>query len=274
MPELPEVETVRSGLERLLVGRKIETIFFSYPRLVTTGAEDLIKAMTGQTFQAIRRRGKYLLLDLEETTLISHLRMEGKYLTFPTDQVPDNKHFHAFFSLDDGTTLVYQDVRKFGTMELVPKGAEMAYFQARKLGPEPTIEEFLLEPFATKLATSKKPIKSYFLDQTLVVGLGNIYVDEVLWFSQVHPLTPSQDLSPQQIRQIHDETIRILNLAIAKRGSTIRTYQNALGEAGKMQDFLKVYGKTGQSCDRCGTAISKIKVGGRGSHFCPRCQVL
>lgn len=272
MPELPEVETVRSGLEDLLVGKSIVNVSFAYPRMVLTGADQLAQLAEGQTFQAIRRRGKYLLLDLDEHVIISHLRMEGKYLSFPSGQVPANKHFHAFFDLSDGTTLVYQDVRKFGTMEMLVKGEEEAYFQARKLGPEPTVEEFDLATFKSRLQASKKSIKPYLLEQTLVVGLGNIYVDEVLWASRVHPLRPSNSLKPSEIKCLHEQTIGILALAVEKRGSTIRSYKNAFGEIGTMQDFLKVYGRTGQACPRCQTSISKLKVGGRGSHICPKCQ--
>lgn len=272
MPELPEVETVRRGLEALLVGQRLTSISFAYPRMVITGADDLIASALGQTITAVRRRGKYLLLELDTHVIISHLRMEGKYLSFSKGKVPDNKHFHAFFDLSDGTTLVYQDVRKFGTMELVVKGEEVAYFQARRLGPEPTAADFCLSSFQRGLQSSKKPIKPHLLDQTLVVGLGNIYVDEVLWASQVHPLRPSNSLSISDIKRLHEETIRILGLAVEKRGSTIRTYQNAFGEIGSMQDFLEVYGRTDQACRRCQTPIIKLKVGGRGSHVCPKCQ--
>lgn len=274
MPELPEVETVRRGLEKLLVGKRISNLVFSYPRMVVTGAEELSRVAQGQTFQAVRRRGKYLVLELESHIIVSHLRMEGKYLSFSKDDVPNNKHFHAFISLSDDTVLVYQDVRKFGTMELVDKGQEEAFFQSKKLGPEPTTEAFKLAPFKQALLSSKKLIKPYLLEQTLVVGLGNIYVDEVLWASKVHPMQVSSRLKSAQINRLHDETIRILQLAVDKRGSTIRTYQNALGEAGTMQDFLEVYGQTDKPCSRCATPIVKIKVGGRGTHFCPKCQRL
>ena len=272
MPELPEVETVRQGLEDLLVGKRIEKIRFAYPRMVVTGADELMAKALGQTFRAVRRRGKYLILELDDYLILSHLRMEGKYLSFPSHEMPQNKHFHAFFDLSDGTCLVYQDVRKFGTMDLLEKGEELPYFAKRRLGPEPVAEDFILSDFASRLRTSKKPIKSHLLDQTLVVGLGNIYVDEVLWASRVHPLKPSNQLSSTEVASLHAEIIRILALAVAKRGSTIRTYQNAFGEIGSMQDFLAVYGRTGQPCQVCQTPIVKFKVGGRGSHVCPECQ--
>ncbi|WP_303972624.1 DNA-formamidopyrimidine glycosylase [Streptococcus merionis] len=271
MPELPEVETVRRGLEKLVLGRTIASVDVRVPRMVTPEPEVFCLTVAGQTIQSLARRGKYLIFELDECLMISHLRMEGKYLLFD-NQVPDNKHFHVFFRLDDGTTLVYQDVRKFGTLELIRKTDLEVFFAQKKIGPEPTREDFKLEPFESALLSSKKKVKPYLLEQSLVAGLGNIYVDEVLWAARVHPETVAATLKKAQIKRLHDETIRILQLGVEKRGSTIRTYRNALGEDGTMQDFLKVYGRTGHPCERCGTAIWKIKVGGRGSHFCPRCQ--
>ena len=176
MPELPEVETVRRGLEKQIVGKTIESVKVTYPKLVRTGLEDFQLLLPGQSVQAMRRQGKYLIFELTGGLVISHLRMEGKYFLF-SDQVPTNKHFHAFFTFTDGTTLVYQDVRKFGTMEYLPKSQEAAYFLSKKLGPEPTKETFKLAPFERTLVKSHRPIKSYLLDQSLVAGLGNIYAD-------------------------------------------------------------------------------------------------
>lgn len=274
MPELPEVETVRKGLERLVLGRRIEQVRVTYPRLVVTGVDELVQQLTGARIQGMGRRGKYLLFDLGDLTMISHLRMEGKWLLFPSYQVPDNKHFHAFFDLDGGETLVYQDVRKFGTLELVETGTLLGYFTKKKLGPEPVKGEFAYATFERAVKDSRKPIKPHLLDQSLVAGLGNIYVDEVLWAARVNPETVSSHLKPAQIKRLQVETIRILQLGIEKGGSTIRTYRNALGMDGTMQDYLQVYGRTGQPCSRCATPIEKIKVGGRGSHFCPSCQKL
>lgn len=271
MPELPEVETVRRGLERLVVGKTIAAVRVGYPRMIGTGATAFQEELVGQTITGISRRGKYLLIQLGEQVIVSHLRMEGKYLLFP-DAVPADKHFHVFFELTDGSTLVYQDVRKFGTMELFSQTMLDAYFLAKKLGPEPTEEDFQLSPFLEKLSRSKKPIKSHLLDQSLVAGLGNIYVDEVLFRASVHPKRLSASLSAEETEAIRRETITVLQLGIEKGGSTIRSYRNALGMDGTMQDYLQVYGKTGQPCPRCQTGIVKIQLGGRGTHFCPHCQ--
>ncbi|CQR25716.1 formamidopyrimidine-DNA glycosylase [Streptococcus varani] len=271
MPELPEVETVRRGLERLVVGKTIQAVDVRVPKMVKTDSETFALDLMGLTIEAIRRRGKYLIFDFGKQILISHLRMEGKYLLF-LDEVPQNKHFHFFFNLDDGSTLVYQDVRKFGTFELLAKSAEETYFISKKIGPEPTKEDFKLAPFERSVLLSKKFIKPLLLEQKLVAGLGNIYVDEVLWAAKVHPERVASSLKKAEIKRLRDETIRILQLGIEKGGSTIRTYRNALGLDGSMQDYLQVYGKAGFTCSRCGALIKKIQVGGRGSHFCPKCQ--
>lgn len=271
MPELPEVETVRRGLERLVLGRTILSVEVKVPKMIKTSYDSFLHDLPGQTIQVMRRRGKYLIFDFGQLIMISHLRMEGKYLLF-TDQVPTNKHFHLFFKLDDGSTLVYQDVRKFGTFDLLSKNQEEAYFTKKKLGPEPTKKAFKYASFERALMRSDKPIKPLLLDQKLVAGLGNIYVDELLWAAKVHPETPARELSKAAMKRVHDQTIAILQLGIEKGGSTIRTYRNALGEDGTMQDYLQVYGKTGQPCPRCASMIEKIKLGGRGTHLCPHCQ--
>jgi len=271
MPELPEVETVRRGLEKLILGKKISYIDIRYPKMIKTDLPEFQKEMPGQVIQSIGRRGKYLLFYLSDKVLISHLRMEGKYFYYP-DQVPERKHAHVLIHFEDGGTLVYEDVRKFGTMELLASELLEAYFVSKKLGPEPTEQDFDLEIFRGALKKSKKPIKSHLLYQTLVTGLGNIYVDEVLWRAKVHPSRTSNSLSTQEARKVHDEIIKVLGEAVEKGGSTIRTYTNAFGDDGTMQEFHQVYDKTGQACSRCGAIIEKIQLGGRGTHFCPKCQ--
>ena len=271
MPELPEVETVRRGLEKLILGKKITTIDIRYPKMIKTDLDQFQKELPGQVVKSMGRRGKYLLFYLTDKVLISHLRMEGKYFYYP-DQVPERKHAHVLIHFEDGGTLVYEDVRKFGTMELLAPELLEAYFLSKKLGPEPTEQDFNLEIFIGALKKSKKPIKSHLLDQTLVAGLGNIYVDEVLWRAKVHPASPSQSLTIAEATAIHNQTISVLGQAVEKGGSTIRTYTNAFGEDGTMQDFHQVYDKAGQACSRCGAIIEKIQLGGRGTHFCPKCQ--
>ncbi|GFH41044.1 DNA-formamidopyrimidine glycosylase [Lactococcus insecticola] len=274
MPELPEVETVRRGLNQLVRGKKITSVTLDYPRMIHSDLSEFKDFLTGQTIFDVTRRGKYLLFDLGQKTLVSHLRMEGKYLLFETDKVPEDKHFHVRFALASGETLIYQDVRKFGTMELIDSVALSDFFTRKKMGPEPIAAEFDLKTFEDKLSVSQKKIKPYLLEQTLVVGLGNIYVDEVLWCAMIHPSEVSGNLKRAQVKRLRDAIISVLAEGVKRGGSTIRSYKNALGLAGTMQDYLKVYGKTGEPCARCGTPIEKYKLGGRGTHFCPHCQKL
>ena len=271
MPELPEVENVRSGLENLVKGKRIRSVNARYSRMILTGSDDFEKKLVGQKIESVERRGKYLIFNLSENIIISHLRMEGKYNLYK-NEVPDNKHYHIFIKFDDDSTLVYQDVRKFGTMELLEKNQLDDYFIEKKLGPEPTYDDFDQEEFINKLKKSKKKIKPYLLDQTLVAGLGNIYVDEVLWLSKIYPADYAKDIPRKKLAILHDSIITILQKAIELGGSTIRTYKNSLGEDGRYQEHLQVYGKNNQACPRCGTIIEKMKVAGRGTHFCPHCQ--
>ena len=196
MPELPEVETVRRGLEKLILGKTIQSVEVKYPKMIQTDLDAFRQDLPGQEIRAMGRRGKYLLFYLTDLVLISHLRMEGKYFFYP-DEVPLRKHAHVFFHFTDGSTLVYEDVRKFGTMEVLVPELVDSYFLAKKIGPEPTEADFKGPAFQTALSKSKKPIKSALLDQKLVAGLGNIYVDEVLYRAKVHPARLSQSLRSQ-----------------------------------------------------------------------------
>ena len=271
MPELPEVETVRRGLEKLILGKTIQSVEVKYSKMIQTDLDAFRQVLPGQEIRSMGRRGKYLLFHLTDLVLISHLRMEGKYFFYP-DEVPFRKHAHVFFHFTDGSTLVYEDVRKFGTMEVLVPELVDSYFVNKKIGPEPTEAEFKGPAFQAALKRSKKPIKSALLDQKLVAGLGNIYVDEVLYRAKVHPARLGQSLTAPEAKAIRKETIAVLAQAVEKGGSTIRSYSNAFGEDGTMQEEHQVYGKTGYPCLRCGTPIEKIQLGGRGTHFCPHCQ--
>ncbi len=192
MPELPEVETVRRGLQKLVLGQKIARVEVLYPKMIVGDADDFRAKLKDQTLENIQRRGKYLLFRFSNgLTVVSHLRMEGKfYVKEATD--PVDKHTHVIFYLTDGRQLRYNDVRKFGRMQLVQTGSEEDLPGLAKLGPEPVAETFKVADFYQKLQKKKKNIKTALLDQTLVTGLGNIYVDEVLWQSKIHPQTICQ----------------------------------------------------------------------------------
>ncbi|MBO0461969.1 MULTISPECIES: DNA-formamidopyrimidine glycosylase [Enterococcus] len=274
MPELPEVETVRKGLEKLVKNKKIKNVQVLWPRIIEQPEVPIFEAtLVGETIEAIGRRGKFLIFHLSHYDMISHLRMEGKYQYVENDE-PIDKHTHVIFSFEDGSQLRYHDVRKFGRMTIVEKGASNTYKGILKLGPEPLPDLFLLKDFTLGLQKSHKAIKPLLLDQKLVTGLGNIYVDEALWEAKIHPEQPADSLRPKEIKLLRQAIIDVLSRAVEAGGTTIRSYLNALGESGSFQVALHVYGQTGELCVRCQTPIVKTKVAQRGTHYCPTCQKL
>ncbi|OTP12554.1 formamidopyrimidine-DNA glycosylase [Enterococcus sp. 10A9_DIV0425] len=274
MPELPEVETVRKGLEKLVKNKKIQNVQVLWPRIIEQPEVPIFETtLIGETIESIGRRGKFLIFHLSHYELISHLRMEGKYQYIEKDQ-PIDKHTHVIFSFEDGSQLRYNDVRKFGRMTIVEKGTSDTYKGIMKLGPEPLPDLFGLEEFTVGLKKSHKAIKPLLLDQKLVTGLGNIYVDEALWEAKIHPEQPADTLRSKEIKLLRQAIIDVLSRAIEAGGTTIRSYLNALGEAGGFQIALHVYDQTGKPCIRCQTPIVKTKVAQRGTHYCPKCQKL
>ncbi|QNQ81975.1 DNA-formamidopyrimidine glycosylase [Lactobacillus sp. PV037] len=273
MPEMPEVETVRRTLDPLMRNKTIKQVIVWYPKIVTGDVETFKKTLQGKKIIKVDRYGKYLLIRLsDDMTLVSHLRMEGKYHVTAPDAAK-NKHEHVEFLFNDGTAIRYQDVRKFGRMQLVITGTERQTTGIKNLGPEPNTSEFTVDYFAKQLARKKKNIKNALLDQSIVAGLGNIYVDEVLWRSQIHPLSKSSAITQAKVRKLHDNINEIIALAIEKRGTTVHTFLDADGKVGEFQKLLQVYGRAGKKCTRCGTTLKKIKVNGRGTTYCPHCQV-
>lgn len=274
MPELPEVETVRRGLENLIVGSQITQVRVPYPKVITGDSQAFITGVVNAAFTAIDRRGKYLLLRLSNGhTIVSHLRMEGQYSVEPLDATP-HKHTEIIFELSDDRVLFYNDTRRFGRMTLATTHHETVDVPALgKLGPEPTANELTLTDMVAKFARSKKPVKSFLLDQTQIAGIGNIYADEVLWQSQIHPETPANCLSEAQLATLREKIISEMARAIAHHGTTVHSFSNVFGEVGQFQNELQAYGRVDQPCLRCGTPLVKIKVGQRGTTFCPFCQV-
>ncbi|MCD2256658.1 DNA-formamidopyrimidine glycosylase [Agrilactobacillus fermenti] len=274
MPELPEVETVRRGLKALVVGKKIVDVQVLWPKIVTNDSEEFKQQLAGRTIEAIDRRGKYLLFRLSgHLTMVSHLRMEGRYFLNQSDE-PVTKHTHVIIAFTDRTQLRYADVRKFGRMTLLKTGQENQLSGIHALGPEPLSPDFQVADFYQRLQKHKKNIKAVLLDQHTVAGLGNIYCDEVLWLSKIHPLLPANRVTFTQAQSLHAAIQAELKKAVAAGGTTIRSYVDANGDSGHFQFNLHVYGREGQPCERCGALIQKIKVGGRGTHFCPQEQVL
>ncbi|MBS4194966.1 DNA-formamidopyrimidine glycosylase [Lederbergia citri] len=273
MPELPEVERVRRSLVELVAGQKIMEVEVGWPKIIKNPEqhEQFQDALKGQTILDVDRKGKFLVFLLDDYSLISHLRMEGNYSLRKTED-PVEKHTHVIFRFSGGKELRYRDVRKFGTMHLFRKGSEWTVPPLSKLGPEPFSDEFTIEYFKGKLKNTDRVIKAVLLDQSVVSGLGNIYVDEVLFRSGIHPLRKAKSLTDREILSLREQSAATLQESINAGGSSVNTYMNSHGQSGTYQNELKVYGKKDQECFNCGTAIHKIKVAGRGTHFCPICQ--
>lgn len=275
MPELPEVETIKRTLESLVIGKQIKDVEVYWPKIIKRpdDIDEFKVLLKGQTIRSMDRRGKFILFYLDDITLVSHLRMEGKFGVFPKDE-PIAKHTHVIFSFTDGTQLRYNDVRKFGTMHVFPKGEEKNYPPLNQLGPEPFSEEFTVSYFEKAIGKTTRNIKAVLLDQTIVTGLGNIYVDEALFRAKIHPERVASTLNKAEVQVLHEAIIETLSHAVEKGGSTIRSYVNSQGQIGMFQLELNAYAQEGKPCKSCGTIIEKIKVSGRGTHFCPDCQKL
>lgn len=269
MPELPEVETVLRTLETKIKDRKIEAIKIIYKPIVSCEENTFKKKLIGQHFRQFKRRGKYLLFEMDDITLCSHLRMEGKYYYLEKD-APIDVHTHVVFYLDNNYKLAYHDVRKFGRMELIPKNEK--YDDFKDLGPEPFDKHFNIHYVKDYLNGIKKSIKETLLNQNFVAGIGNIYADEILWSISVHPLRPSNKLNDVEIQNLISSTRRILKKAIKAGGTTIRSYTSSLGVTGRFQLELNCHTK--ENCPKCHKEIVKIRVGGRGTYYCPNCQIL
>jgi formamidopyrimidine-DNA glycosylase len=271
MPELPEVETVRQQLKPLLIGKKIISVSVRYNKIIKIPLNKFKEQLKNQTFRDISRYGKYIFFELDDFTLVSHLRMEGKYFLRKT--MKDlTKHDHIVFHLDNDLLLTYHDVRKFGTMELVKKGKEYLLDSIKKLGPEVNDEHLKAEDIYQKIKVSSRAIKSILLDQTVMTGLGNIYVDETLFLAKIHPETKGNALTFEDVESILFSAKKVIKKAISLGGTTIRTYQSILGVDGRFQNELNVHTLVGKPCSVCQEKIIKIKVGGRGTYLCPNCQ--
>lgn len=275
MPELPEVEIVRRSMADLITGKTIKRIEVLYPRIVRTPSdvEEFKLLLVNQTLDAILRKGKYLLFKFSDVTLVSHLRMEGKYIYNDRRSLVYSKHTHVIFIFTDNSELLYNDVRKFGTMDAIWNNNIDNFPNFTKLGQEPIDPNFDVQRFTKEIKKKNAPIKQVLLNQDIVCGLGNIYVDDSLAMSGIHPLRKANSLTIQEIDRLIESMNNVLNEAIIRGGSSIRTFESIYGK-GSMQDHLIVYGRADKPCIYCGTTIKKIKVGGRGTHYCPKCQEL
>ncbi len=289
MPELPEVETVRSQLEPELSGRTIEVLEVLDDRWSRPlpGA-DLGAAVSGRRIIAFDRRGKYLLLRLDRgETLAMHLRMTGNLILvddglmldpsegrrlYEGERSTDERHLRARFTLDDGREVWFTDPRRFGEAFLVDEDGLARRF-AGKLGVEPLSGEFTAEALGEMAAGRSVPLKSFLLDQSGVAGVGNIYADEALFRSQLHPLSPAGSMRAEHHEALREGVVEALEAGLAAGGSSIDDYRDARGERGTMQNEFLVHTREGEPCPECGGPIRRIVLSGRSTYFCPSCQV-
>lgn len=270
MPELPEVETVRRQLEEAVTGRTISQVRVNTPK-ITRNDSDFARSLIGLSFVRISRIGKLLIFETSdrEVYLLAHLKMTGKFLLNKTPGEYD-KHTHVVFSFGDDRELLFNDVRKFG---YVVRASESEVNQAKsRFGIEPLTSEFTLENFEKIFIGRKTNIKALLLNQSLVAGLGNIYVDEVLFHAGVLPIRKSDSVSKEEKKRIFESIEEVLGTAIEMGGTTFIDFAHTDGKSGSYVDELRVFSRAGQPCLVCGSVVEKTRVAGRGTHFCPKCQ--
>jgi formamidopyrimidine-DNA glycosylase len=275
VPELPEVETIRSRLAPRVSGRRIERVEIFDHRLTRPEPPDAVAAtLTGERILDVRRRGKYLVFVFESGRhLLVHLRMTGA-VQYPAEGGPDSDPYRrAVVRLDDGSDIAYRDVRRFGTWLLLEPG-ELEHHWRGRLGREPLEREFTTASLAKALAGRRLAIKAALLDQRAVAGVGNIYADEALWRAKIHPLRPAGSLTKDELAALRKGVKKALEVGIARQGASLRDYRDPDGRRGRMQQEFRVYGRENEPCPRCGTPIEKIRAAGRGTWYCPYCQPL
>jgi formamidopyrimidine-DNA glycosylase len=270
MPELPEVETVVQSLRQPLLWRTITGVIVQWPRTIAYPSIDrFTQDIVGRSVASVRRRGKYIIIDLDRGHLLIHLKMSGGLQVMSKDQVC-NKHTRVLLDLDDGQQLRFHDTRKFGRMYLVDDPEQVT----ASLGPEPLAPDFSSADFSRLFGRRSGRIKSLLLNQTFLAGLGNIYADEALFASHIHPWRTADSLNSEERARLYGAIRQVLSSAVAGRGTTLddRAYTDAEGRAGSYQEWIAVYGRTGEPCLRCQTPIERMVIGGRSSHYCPQCQ--
>jgi formamidopyrimidine-DNA glycosylase len=282
MPELPEVETIRRGLEKYLVGHVITDVLVNLPKQVSGETQ----AILGATILEVKRFGKGLVIEVDNGYSITiHVKMTGQLLYKNSSSnknvipgaakvsilsLPD-KYTHVIFQLDQGAVLFYRDVRQFGWIKVVRSDSVASQPFFKSLGPEP-LKDLTLLVFRGLLAERKTPIKQLLLDQEKIAGIGNIYANDALYVAGIHPARPANSLTASEQEKLFVAIEQVLQKGIDVGGASEWSYVDALGQAGKYQDFFQIYRKTGQPCKKCGTPVESIKMGGRGTFFCPSCQ--
>jgi formamidopyrimidine-DNA glycosylase len=290
MPELPEVETVRRRLLTCLPGLLLRAVIVNDGTVSAQTEQELNARLAGRRVAGLRRRGKYLLVDLgpvEEhagrtqaprgpegtdagpSVAVLHLRMTGQLVFRPG---PDERPPRFRWELESATTLHFQDVRRFGRLWALEPAAEDEFFTARGMGPEPFGPEFTLEYLRGALRGRRAPLKAFLVDQRRIAGVGNIYADEALFRARLHPLRSAGSVGPREAGRLHAAILETLQAGIDHEGSSIESFIDPAGQRGSFQEILNVYQRTGEPCRACGTPVERVVVGGRGTHYCPRCQ--
>lgn len=271
MPEIVEVRVVAKVLKSELLGKKIKRVQILYPGIIDEDVSTFIKDVENKTFIDIKTCGKWLLFNLGDKTMLSHLRMEGKYFYVPTNY-EITKHDHVIFNLDNGYDLRYNDVRKFGKLLTVETDKVKDSPHIKKLGIEPDNKDLTPYYLLDKLKDKKIPIKEALLDQTIINGLGNIYANEVLFASKINPFKKSCDINLEEAQNIINSSSKIISRSFELGGTTIKSYTSSLGVIGHYQDELKVQSRENKPCLICGTPIKRKKLNGRSVFYCEKCQ--
>lgn len=287
MPELPEVETVRRGLARLIVGKTVATATcLDSPKSFPNNPHDVKAFLLGATITAVHRRAKVLLLELSTGyTLVTHLKMTGQLVYVgaerfggghPNDNLVNDlpgRFTRVVIEFTDGSHLYFNDLRKFGWMKLYPTAEVPNIDFMRRVGPEPLEDSFTAKEFIQRMRRrNNTTVKAAILDQTVLAGVGNIYADESLWGANIHPATRVKDVSDARLALLLEQIKYVMNLSLQHGGSTDKNYVDAEGNKGSYLTFARVFRREGQTCPRCGTTIEKTRVAGRGTHICPVCQ--
>lgn len=266
MPELAEVETTKRDLKKILIGKRINKVEVFLDKIVYNKKDEFIKNSEGQTVLDVKRRGKWLLFELDSNYIIIHFRMEGRFYLLPVNEKKD-KHDYVIFYFDD-FSLHFNDPRLFGKMEIIKKDELEKFFLDKKLGLEYTDSNLTPEYLKEKFKTHHTDIKKMLLDQSYVTGIGNIYADEILFASKINPKSYADRLTKPKLKEIIDNTKKVFEHSLKYKG----TYPNIDGKRGTFEEHLMVHKRQGEKCYNCGSIIIKEKVGGRGTYYCPKCQ--
>jgi formamidopyrimidine-DNA glycosylase len=273
MPELPEVETIKRDIEKNLIGKKILDVWTDSPKQVQPSLEEFKKATIGKKFKDVKRRAKILIFHLEDVTpIIVHLKLSGRFL-FRNQTDKADAFTRITIKLDKGKEIRFADLRRFGWIKLL-KDENNLNSVLDEFGIEPFTPNFTLENFKKIISSKPTKIKPLIMDQKQIAGVGNIYSDESLWCAKIHSERMAKSLSETEIKKLYDCILESLKQGIADRGTSVDQYVDLQGQKGKHEQNLQVFRKNGKPCPRCRTIIRKIRVGGRGTHYCPACQKL